>query len=164
MAQGGQCGPGIIDLMCAGQHRERQIQKPAFILINQPVAFFIDMPMLTVDKCWGLQTLGDSFDHLKRFVGLWTDHTGHAGFDNAGLFSGDFGECITKKLFVVDRHRSNDAKCGSVDYICSVKPSAKAHLKQGVICRAARHRQQCSAGSDLEVGDRAAGIGVIAFI
>mgnify|MGYP001195524867 CR=1 FL=1 len=25
-------------------------------------------------------------------------------------------------------------------------------------------RQQCSAGSDLEVGDRAAGIGVIAFI
>ena len=115
--------------MHASQNWQRQIQKPALILIHQTVAFFKDMPMLAIDQCRGLQAFCDSFDHLQRLVGLWSDHAGHTRLYNTRLFGGNFGKRIAKKLFVVDRHRSNDTKRRSVNHICGVEPPSKADLK-----------------------------------
>jgi hypothetical protein len=49
-AQRGERGARVLDLVRAGQGGQRQVEKPGFILEDQPPAFFPDMPVLAMGE------------------------------------------------------------------------------------------------------------------
>ena len=164
VAQHGQRGARVLDLVRAGQVGQRQIGQPGFVLEHQPPAFLDRVPVLPLRDQGRTHARGAGLDHLHRRVGLRSDHAGHPALQDAGLFARDLGQRVAQELFVIVRHGRDDRQRRARDHVGRIEPPAKPDLEQRVIRRHPRHRQQRGAGGDLEIGDVVATIGGIAFV
>ena len=164
LAQRGNRSPGVLNLVRAGQVGQRQVQQALLILIDQPTALGMGVPVLTVGHQRCTKALGAGFDHRKAIVHLRADDTRNKTLKDARLFARDFGKGFAKVLLMVDRHRGDDGKGRFFHDICRIQPPAKPDLQQGVIRRGARKRKEGGAGRDLEKRDLVGAVGLHAFV
>ena len=164
IAQRGQSSPGVVDLMRPRQVREGQVAQSGVIGIDKPPAFFLHVPVLTVNQQRRANTGRLLFDHLKRRILLRTDDAGYATLEDTRLFKSDLFQRFAKELLVVDGNRGNHAKRGLFNDIGRIETPAKTDFEQGIIRLRPGKGQKRGTGRDLEIGDRAIAIGPVAFI
>ena len=87
--------------------------------------------VVVVGKVYGGAHLGCFLleDGTRFGVGL-PYHHGNAGFDDAGLFGSNLGQCVAQKLCVVEADIGDDAEERGDD-IGAVEPPAHAYLHHG---------------------------------
>ncbi|MPL60817.1 hypothetical protein SDC9_06379 [bioreactor metagenome] len=163
-AQRGNRGAGVLDLMRAGQHRQRQIKQPGLVLIDQPAALLEGMPVLAMHEERRADPGGAGLDHLERRLFLRADDAGHAALQDPGLLAGDLGQGFAQKGLMVDRDRGDDGQRRPRDHIRRIEPAAEPDLEQGEIGRRAGEGQEGRGGGDLEEGDRGRAVHLPAFL
>ena len=91
VAQGGEGGAGVLDLVRAGEVGQRQVEQAGLVLVDHAAAFGPDVPVLAVGQQRRAEAGGAGLDHREALVGLRADDAGHAALEDAGLFGGDLG-------------------------------------------------------------------------
>ena len=79
----------------------------------------------------------------------FSDDNRNTGFDDAGLFSCYFRQCISQKLDVVETDISNDAQIRMND-VCTVQTAAQSHFYDGYIHFFIGKITKCHGGSQFE--------------
>ena len=167
LAHGAQCGNGrtsVHYLMRTRQVRHRQIQKPAFVLIDQAPAFCGDMPMLPIGEQRRTDTGSNGFDHVHALIMLGADHARHTAFDDPCLLARDCGQRVPQELLVIHIDGGDDRNLRFRDHVGGVQSATQTNLEQGVIRWRLSKGQQGRYGRNLEIGDRVRAIGLIAAI
>src|SRR5439155_16292979 len=80
---------GVIDLMAAQKHRQRQVNKTVLVLVHQSSVLLVDLPILVGDEKGGARRLAGTLDFIAGLVGLSADNTGNAPFEDTRLFMRD---------------------------------------------------------------------------
>jgi hypothetical protein len=150
--------------MRAGQVGQGQIAQPVLVLIDKVPALVAHMPVLPMRQQRCPQPGGTRLDHLQRRRILRADNAGNQPLDDPRLFARDARQRVAKIPLVIHRHRGDDRQRRPRDHVGGVEPPAKPHLEQRVIRPRARHGEDRSTGGDLEIGNRHAAIGSLAFI
>ena len=154
----------VLHLMRTGQVWQGKVQKPAFVLKDQPPAIFGHGPMLAKSQNRRPHPRGPGLDHGKAFVGLRPQDHRHAALDDPGLFPGNRGHRIAKKGLMVQTDRGDDRQARGFDHVRCIQPSAKTHLQERPVGLNAREGKKGRAGGDLEEGDLVRSVRGHAFI
>ena len=76
-----------------------------------------------------------TFDHLEGFLWLRSNNSGDSALQDARFFKGNFGQCVSEELLVIEIYRCKDTGRWLVDHIGHIQPSTHASFQQGVIGR-----------------------------
>ena len=162
-AQRGDGEPGIVELMPAEQFWRRQIHQAALVLIDQPSALDIDVPLLpgAIQRRVHAPRLRlDDGDRLGRL--LRADHR-HVALDDAGLLAGNRRQRVAEKFGVIHADRRDHGRQRRVDHVGGVEPPAETDFQQHHVGRMLREQAERRRGFDFEKRDRRAGIGLLAM-
>ena len=157
-------GASVLELVCAHQRGRRKIKQASLVLIDKAAALFRNMPMLALGNQRRAKACGLGFDHLCGVFGLCRKDKRHATFDDPCFFRGDLGDGVTQELRMIKRDGGNHCEGGFFDDVGGVKTPAETDFEQRIVGRRARHGKEASDSCDLEIGDRVAIVGIVAFV
>ena len=149
--------------MPAEQFWRRQIHQPAIVLIDQPSALDIDVPVLTGRMQRRAQAPGLRLDHGHRLGHLLGADRRHAALDDGGLLAGNRRQGLPEKFGMIHADRRDHARQRRVDHIGRIEPAAEADFQQHHIGWMLREQPERRRGFDLKDRDRRAGIGLLAI-
>ena len=153
MAQGGNGGAGVLDLMRTGQVGQRQVQQAGFVLEHQAAILLGDVPVLTIGEQRRAHAGGLALDHGQPFVGLRANDHRDAAFDDSRLFKGDLGQGFAQILLMVDRDGGDDRQARG-HHVGGIQTPAQTNLQQGPVRRGAGKGEEGGGGGDFKEGDR----------
>ena len=108
-AERGDGKPGIVDLVAAGKPRQRQVEQPVLVLIDEPAALG---ERHVVGAVAGRAARPRAFASSSIMASACSScgpiDAGRAALQDAGLLRGDAGEVLAEEIRVVvaDRRRS----------------------------------------------------------
>ncbi len=138
------------------QPRRGEVEQAAFILIDQPPAFHVDVPILTGNVQRRVHAPRLTFDDRLGFRQLLGRDHRTIALDDAGFLAGDLHQRIAEKFDMVDADGRDDAGERLLDHIGAVEPAAEADLQQQHIGWNFRKQQERRRGLDFKDGDRLA--------
>ena len=122
--------PGVVDLMRAGEHRQRQIERAPAALDQQPVGFAARPPVAAMDLQGCADLGGARLDHRQRLGRLRPDDAGHLGLQDARLLERDLRQVLAQKALVIERDRRQRGQPRPRDHVGGIEPAAEPGLDQ----------------------------------
>src|SRR5437588_6876162 len=110
--------------MAADKLWQRQIEQPAFVLINETAVLFARGEILAADNHGSAKPARLGFENGERVVVLLGKNGGDSALENAGFFDGDLLDRVAEKLGMVDRNRRDDRQCRLRDDIRRIDAAA----------------------------------------
>ena len=83
---------GIVHLVRAGKSRQRQVEQPVLVLVDEPAALGEGHVVRAVAEERRARGLRLELDHRQRMLVLRADDAGRAALQDAGLLRRDAGE------------------------------------------------------------------------
>jgi len=141
--------------MPAEQFWRRQIHQAALVLIDQPPALDIDMPILPRGMQRRAHALCLLLDHGDRLGWLLRRNRRHAALDDRGLFARDRHQAVAEIFGVVHADRRDHGRQRRLDHIvASSRPRDRPQQRH--IGRMPREQPERRRRLDFENGDRRA--------
>ena len=156
-------GAGVVDLMAAAELRQRQIEQPVVVLIDQPAVLVVHVPVLAGDAERRAPAPRRLLDHRQHRVALRRNRRRHAALEDRGLLVGDLLDGVAEEFQMIHRDRRDRAGDRLVDHVGRVEPAAETDFEQRDVGGRAREQQERRRGLDLEHGDRLVAVGALAF-
>ena len=150
--------------MPAEQLWRRKVHQPAIVLVDETVAFDIDVPVLSGRMQWRTHPSCLGLDHGHGFRGLLGADHRRIPLDDPGFLAGDRRQAVTEKFRMIHADRRDDGSQRRIDHIGGIEPAPKADFEQQHVGGMLREQDECRRGFGLEDGDWRAGIGALALL